>query len=205
MAEQDGKAETLLRFATHEAGHVVARWALKRTHPRLVPPLGYVDISWDEGGGKCYADRCQSLEELKPKECSRSVRRRLRTDIVIVMAGPIAEALHGGHPRLDNWCHWICEEHAPAHTSAAELVASDWWNVQFRISLLGQRWRGHLARAFDQADRIVREHQRHVCTLAKALIEHGRIEGDEAFAMLDAVGKPPLSPLTRQETASQQR
>ena len=117
MSGQDGKAEMLLRHAIHEAGHAVARWALKRTHPRLVPPLMYVVISPDGESGECYADRCQSWLP-RPGECSPSVRRRLCADIVIVMAGPIAEALHEGHPRLDNWGDWMDEAKATAHTSA---------------------------------------------------------------------------------------
>jgi hypothetical protein len=205
------RAELTYRWGVHEAGHAVARWALDQMgylgRYATLPCLKHVAINLDGGGvegsremrsdlnGVCAADPCffwpTNAPLPKNYPIPPSVVRRLAcADIIHTMAGPIAEMLHDGVP-YENACGWRWGEIDRASDAAEGERGTDSWHVECKIALLGRRWRLHLERAFQLADRIVRDHQPHIRTLAAALVERGVIGGEEVEAIFDAIGLPP--------------
>jgi hypothetical protein len=110
-------------------------------------------------------------------------------ELTTIYAGPIAEAIyHDDEAEFDeqDWCDTIDHWEPP----------SDWRYVENARTKLGRRWRLHTDRAWDRATRIVRSRPNHIEALAAALIERNLVDGDEAFAIFDAAGRPiPLNQL----------
>lgn len=119
-------------------------------------------------------------------------------DIVHIMAGPIAQAIHDTAADVDGWqstiedaADWLSREADNAiGTYDGDASGTDWWQVDKRIPLLGRRWRLHLDNAFTLADHIVRSHQAHVDALTGALVERRKLDGQAAWDVLDSVGDP---------------
>jgi hypothetical protein len=113
----------------------------------------------------------------------QDARRRACADIVYTMAGPIAEAIHDGHP-YEDWLDWLWSEDDRASLAGCK-IGTDSWQVQCMIAVLGRRWRLHTEGSFSLADQIVRNHQPRIHALAEALTERGLIDGEEVEAILE--------------------
>jgi hypothetical protein len=203
------KADMLYRWGVHEAGHAVARWALDQMNylGYPLPALRHVAVSLDGKGvlgsggmradlnGVCAAGPCffWPTEHPLPKDYfipMRVVRRLVTADMVYTMAGPIAQQIHDNDPYEDA-SHWRWDQHEHAELVVGNAgPGGDSWLVEHSINLLGRRWRLHLERAFALADQIVRTHQTHIHTLAKALTERGLIDGEEVEQIFAAQGSP---------------
>jgi hypothetical protein len=113
----------------------------------------------------------------------RITLQRRMAELTTIYAGPIAEAIyHDDETEFDeqDWSdtidHWE--------------PTNDWRYAEHARSKLGRRWRLHTDRAWDRATRIVRGHPNHIEALAAALIERHLVDGDEAFAIFGAAGRP---------------
>lgn len=206
-------------YAIHEAGHAVGRWYLDRTRfvgrNFFFPELRHVMISRegepvkgrlsDEAnfGGVCSGDPCtspdlRSLADVYKLMPTKEQRRRIRAwrqmalaDIIYTMAGPIAEEIHRAcGEEFENAGDWLDVLGDEVLHDECEGEGTDWWQVMQRIPLLGRRWRLHLDRAFELADRVVRDHQQHVEALADALVDRGLVEGDDVMNLFDRIGPP---------------
>jgi hypothetical protein len=164
----------------------------------------------NDGSGLCAAEPCilpfispvrkleDGLSKRQRKALARSVRLLACADIIIAMAGPIAEHIHlSSLADAKEWdepyedaTDWRWQEKDRAFAAEGGEEGTDSWQVEQRIEMLGRRWRLHLDRAFGLADRIVRNHQPHIHALASALVERGMIDGDEIEEMFDGIRRP---------------
>lgn len=127
-----------------------------------------------------------------PTQLGRFQRRRAQGDLIHIMCGPVAETLHDGWGFKDaqQWRDWEEDQEEDGWDDEDDqgrpgYKGSDYWQVEDRIPYLGRRWRLHLTRAFETADQIVREHQPHIKALAHELVTHGRVEGEDVYALFD--------------------
>lgn len=178
--------------ATRAAGHAVARWWLgscscvgrKNELPlRLVAIGGRNSVQY----GICDADPC--IDPAKPPPVAWWKCRLARADVVQFMAGPIAERHEEGDPLGDYKC-WLVDATARG-AFCLGAGGNEHSEVQARIPLLsGRSTKERLSRPFSIADHIVRHHQSHIRTLAKALEQHRAIKGQDVFRLFDCTGQP---------------
>ena len=192
--------------AAHEAGHAVGWWWIDRSgfmgRRFVCPTIREVRVALDgvfiEADGTAGVSSTSSTlitpGELLPSEIppnsfikdptryGRLQRRRAKGDIIHIMCGPIAQFLHDGASIKDAW-EWLgVADHDE------DVDGSDGLEVERRIRYLGRRWRLHFTRAFELADRVVRNHRPYIRALASELVARGRVDGEDVYTLFERVG-----------------
>jgi hypothetical protein len=192
-----------LETAFHEAGHAVAIWwhdrrrkvddiwRLETVVIRRDPDEPYTlnGVVRDDASGTCLARPLlwfdPSLSSALPRFDRRLIIRARVAELAMLYAGPIAEGLVSGDTWDDEF-EWRAAAWKDYDLPAEENC--DLRQVERLSDKMGQRWRAHFARAWRRATHIVHTHQPQIKSLANILIEHGRIDGDEASEVFDGAG-----------------
>lgn len=176
----------LVSTAYHEAGHAIAITMAFRTakwlpYPPPLPPVKFVEII-DHGsgrlGGNCFGADIYSVR-WPVKSIAEPFRDLMESQVVIELAGGIAEACHRGERRrraILAFAESHCAIDADLERAAAVL------GDLFRLT--GVRYD---AQPFaERALALLSANWCAVTALASALVEDRRIEGDRVEAIIDA-------------------
>ena len=176
----------LVSAAYHESGHAIsiadafrsAVW-LPKPAPRL--PVRYVEIDAD-GGGSCVGADVYSMKWdiscIAPR-----YRDLMERQVVIHLSGGICEAMSRGAPPSEilAFAETHCE--MDADLEKAEPVLKDLW----RITLYRFEARDSVGRTLE----MLEANWRAVDALAEALIERGRVEGEDVVEIISTLIRYP--------------
>lgn len=173
----DAQRAFLAAIAAHEAGHAVIGYVLGRRWPRLLR----VHIQ----RSKTRYGHCICKKWPQRSTTYRTWARRVGADILVSLAGPIAEARAGGRPHVWN------------HTDTRELVvdvASVIWANGVLFANGGEpiplevvkAGTDHVRRSLPQAEEMVDKYWASIEAVARELLAHTSVPGKRVAEVVDA-------------------
>jgi hypothetical protein len=192
-------AKRLGSTAYHEAGHVVASWAMqrelgyewcpflrvliRRPEETTAPYIDYANrkhwcLGLVEGRSPYHPRVDESLDDSERQWWVRELRPHMEAEVIFQLAGPMAEARYGQQSRLPVLNYWGAQDYELARRAAADYAyGNELWSL---LDALWERAAALMGRP---------DVWRAVVALADELLKHWEIDGVRAFEIVDSAAR----------------